>query len=234
MRQQLTRERLLEALSYDRASGIFTWKVRPSKKSRRRIGDIAGGIERVGNREYWCITIDEQEHYAHRLAWYWVTGEWPSQRVSFRDGDGLNCRFENLVLMATSDTRVIDWDDKAQKNAYTRAHRIQNPDHYANKYLLRDFGISLSEYNKLLALQKGVCAICHHAERVSRGGKLKRLAVDHDHSTGKIRALLCQHCNQAIGKMRDDPALLRAAAEYLECHRHPEAEVIPFRAKETA
>jgi hypothetical protein len=64
--------------------------------------------------------------------------------------------------------------------------------------------------------QAGVCAICDLPERATRNGVPKRLAVDHDHATGAVRALLCSRCNLAIGYMEDCPARLRAAADYLE------------------
>jgi hypothetical protein len=47
----------------------------------------------------------------------------------------------------------------------------------------------------------------------------KRLAVDHDHNTGKIRALLCDRCNRGIGYFNEDPALIRESADYLEWHK---------------
>ncbi len=60
------------------------------------------------------------------------------------------------------------------------------------------------------ALKDGAkCAICGF------GGSLK---VDHEHTSGKIRGVLCHNCNVAIGHMRDDPTRLRAAAQYLELH----------------
>ncbi len=46
-----------------------------------------------------------------------------------------------------------------------------------------------------------------------------RLAIDHDHKTGQVRSLLCKKCNGVLGLVDDDPALLRAAADYIERHR---------------
>lgn len=65
----------------------------------------------------------------------------------------------------------------------------------------------------MLREQGGTCAICHGTETVGR------LAVDHCHSTGRVRGLLCTNCNQAIGKLKDDSQLLRNAINYLEVNR---------------
>ena len=66
-------------------------------------------------------------------------------------------------------------------------------------------------YYDMLVAQGGVCAICR---LTCQSGK--RLCVDHDHATGKVRGLLCQKCNTVLGKMSDSPELLRRAAAYLE------------------
>jgi hypothetical protein len=75
----------------------------------------------------------------------------------------------------------------------------------------------------MLIKQNGVCAICRKPETTYRKSHIKgsdpvlrRLSVDHCHTTKKVRGLLCGNCNHSIGKMKDDPALLRAAADYLE------------------
>ncbi len=68
----------------------------------------------------------------------------------------------------------------------------------------------------MCAAQKGLCAICGKPETLVVRGKVRRLAVDHDHLTGRVRRLLCLGCNTGIGKFQHDPALLRAAADYLE------------------
>jgi hypothetical protein len=82
----------------------------------------------------------------------------------------------------------------------------------ANTKLKARFGISVEEYERMLAEQSGKCRIC--AQEVSYMGH--KLAVDHDHASGKVRGLLCKACNLAIGNFKDDPALCIAAAEYLK------------------
>lgn len=68
----------------------------------------------------------------------------------------------------------------------------------------------------MLSIQGGVCAICKKPERHrSNGPKVKRLAVDHDHTTGEVRGLLCNNCNRALGLFGDDVTALQAAIDYL-------------------
>lgn len=78
--------------------------------------------------------------------------------------------------------------------------------------LRRDFGIGLDDYERMLSRQGGGCAICGAAK--SANGS--RLAVDHCHTSGIVRGLLCLSCNHGIGRFKDDPGKLRRAAEYLE------------------
>ena len=86
-------------------------------------------------------------------------------------------------------------------------------------HLSRRFNLTGEEYAAMLAEQGGGCAICGQKETaVSANGKIKDLAVDHDHETGVLRGLLCFNHNQGIGRFQNDPALLRAAADYLEAH----------------
>lgn len=74
------------------------------------------------------------------------------------------------------------------------------------------YGLSLDDFNQLLQRQNGRCAICDTSER--------KLHVDHDHDTGKVRALLCPPCNRGLGHFRDQHAVVLAAATYLELHMH--------------
>ena len=88
-------------------------------------------------------------------------------------------------------------------------------------YLRRTYGLGLEDYLRLLSSQGGGCAICGKTPEQER----RNLAVDHDHTTGRIRGLLCALCNhRLIGRHRiglDSPARLRAAANYLDREYHP-------------
>lgn len=72
------------------------------------------------------------------------------------------------------------------------------------------FELEPGEYARLLEFQGGKCAICQRAT-----GKTKRLAVDHDHGTARVRGLLCGPCNQLLGHGRDDPEFFRRIIGYL-------------------
>jgi hypothetical protein len=80
------------------------------------------------------------------------------------------------------------------------------------------FDLTPSQYDVLVAQQNNRCAICKQPETVKRNGKVKALAVDHDHVTGAIRQLLCSSCNQGLGRFKDNPELLEQAAAYLRRH----------------
>lgn len=77
-------------------------------------------------------------------------------------------------------------------------------------YTLRRYGITAEFYEELLAAQENRCAICKLPP-----GADKRLCVDHDHDTGKVRGLLCDACNHGIGKFRESATILESAIEYL-------------------
>lgn len=76
----------------------------------------------------------------------------------------------------------------------------------------RKYGISISEYDELVKGQNGVCAICNNHPTNSCG---KKLHIDHCHTTGKIRGLLCGQCNTALGSFKDDINVIRNAINYL-------------------
>ena len=71
------------------------------------------------------------------------------------------------------------------------------------------YGISVEDYESMLAAQGGVCAVCGDVNSD------RRLAVDHDHETGEVRGLLCTRCNVAIGFVREDRERISKIQEYL-------------------
>ena len=79
-------------------------------------------------------------------------------------------------------------------------------------------------YAELLQQQDGKCAICGSSESGrTRNGRTVSFHSDHDHATGRVRALLCHPCNAGLGFFKDDSARLRWAAEYIEKFRGPAA-----------
>lgn len=88
---QLTQERLKELFKYDPETGLFTRLV--STNNRVKVGDVAGNARADG---YIKIRVDFDMHYAHRLAWLYMTGEWPTQKIDHISGDKSDNRWSNL------------------------------------------------------------------------------------------------------------------------------------------
>jgi hypothetical protein len=118
---------------------------------------------------------------------------------------------------------------KDETNARLRERYATDPDyrakclarnrrHARKTWLKAKYGLSLEDYDKMLARQGGLCANCG---KKSDGW----LAVDHCHITNKLRALLCKGCNTGLGYYKDNPVLLRAAATYIETWRRIHARL---------
>ena len=82
--------------------------------------------------------------------------------------------------------------------------------------LKRDYGITLAEYMDMHEAQGGLCAICGQPETTLKKGQPAMLAVDHCHTSGKVRGLLCMSCNLGLGYFKDDEAVLENAIRYLK------------------
>lgn len=100
--------------------------------------------------------------------------------------------------------------NKDSRNAKVRADRRTKPLKYKNYALKKNFGITLEIYDIMAASQNGVCKIC------KRPNGYKNLAVDHSHESGKIRGLLCENCNKALGMFQDSTEILQSAIKYLK------------------
>lgn len=86
-------------------------------------------------------------------------------------------------------------------------------------YLKRTYGLSTEQYAAMLALQGNRCGICgSFSSGVMTKGGHARWHVDHDHTTGRVRGLLCGPCNVGLGGFKDNPVALRNAAIYLEAN----------------
>lgn len=89
-------------------------------------------------------------------------------------------------------------------NAKSRAYRLD----YA---LRKRYGITTKQYEEMKEKQDGKCAICHNVP--------ERLVVDHNHTTGKVRELLCDACNFALGALKEDVLRFEAAITYIQKHQ---------------
>ena len=98
---------------------------------------------------------------------------------------------------------------------HSLAQKRANPGVWRKYQYKTKFGITIEQYDLMLATQGGHCAICP-ATSCTDG---RRLHVDHDHQTGVVRQLLCDLCNKVLGMMKDEPDRLRRAADYLEHHK---------------
>ncbi len=111
---------------------------------------------------------------------------------------------------------------KTCRNAWARKYRKTDAGKKSTlkARLQQRYKMTLEEYDALWEKQYGTCAICKQQEVVKcESGAIRRLCVDHDHKTGKVRALLCQKCNKALGYVSDDINQLINLVEYLTFHQ---------------
>lgn len=153
-----------------------------------------------------------------------------------RDGHRGECKVCDLAAKkeryladpAKSIARVKRWqqENADRVNAYHQSRRAKPGVKRADRsaYLKRKYGITIEQYDELLASQGGGCAICGREPRPDIS-----LHLDHDHASGHLRGILCFRCNNALGDFDDDMSLLRAAVRYLESYLPVEDEVALIR-----
>jgi len=104
----------------------------------------------------------------------------------------------------------IDPMEKVKRQIRAGRRKEKNPLAQRKSELKRLYNITLEDYVNLFSIQNGVCAICLEVCKTK-----KSLSVDHDHFTKKVRGLLCNRCNRAIGMFNDDPDILDRAKKYI-------------------
>lgn len=100
--------------------------------------------------------------------------------------------------------------NREKVKARAAAHRRDNPGRVRRAEIKRRYGLSIEQWDAMLIAQSGRCGICLDP--------MQDPHVDHDHSTGAVRELLCSSCNNGLGRFRDDPERLERAAAYLRAH----------------
>ena len=213
----LSQERMRELLDYDSETGVFTWKQNRQGGRGIKPGARAGTVKPTGGgKKYRYIRIDGVDYLAKRLAWFWSYDKWPSF-LRCLDGNEDNCSIGNLA-----DHEIVRGPaGSSRKNrvGQRQSYNAKNPEKVKDWHLRTKFGITLQAYRDMNASQGGVCAICGKPEDKKRYGVVRGLAVDHCHSTDKVRGLLCGNCNPMIGYAKDDTMVLQRAIEYINAHK---------------
>lgn len=107
----------------------------------------------------------------------------------------------------------LEWKEKERKRHLEKRRKFREAGKQHAYHLKWKFNLTVEQYDEMLAAQNGACYICRGHNK-----DLRRLSVDHDHITGKVRGLLCYPCNAGLGYFHDQVSNLRRAADYLEEH----------------
>lgn len=115
-------------------------------------------------------------------------------------------------------------DDETNKEWWARkwaARQAANPGMERNRMYVRKYGLTNEEYEEKFKKQNGVCFICEQPETAydGRTGGVRRLAVDHNHTTMKNRDLLCWRCNGTLGRVEESIELLEKMINYIKSHK---------------
>jgi hypothetical protein len=121
-------------------------------------------------------------------------------------------KHQERLVQEARDKRATDPE---KHKSYVRKWKARNPERERVRNLAQ-FGLTIEDYDAMHAAQGGVCAICNQPETSNRGGKVYRLAVDHDHNTGQVRGLLCFKCNSAMGSFEKRNVPLENVIRFLE------------------
>ncbi len=151
------------------------------------------------------------------------TSEYFRPDKRYKNGLTTWCR---VCLRAANTKNKREHRNSSEKNKvaarkYQKKYREANPDKYRSSQMKSVYGITLEQYNKMFENQKGLCAICGLPETHKNMYGLKGLSIDHNHNTNKVRGLLCNNCNLAIGQLKVDSfgiLNLQKATEYLRLY----------------
>ena|SRR3990167_3853363 len=144
--------------------------------------------------------------------------------MTYRDDYKIKRRLNTKRWRENNPEKVLKYSRLYEKRDKTKAYRKQysqkkgslnakrwrdsNPEKAHNATLKYWYGITVEQYNQLFVDQKGLCAICKEQSE-------KRLCVDHEHDTGRIRGLLCRACNSGLGHFKENTNNFLNAIKYL-------------------
>lgn len=137
--------------------------------------------------------------------------------VAAKDGKQGTCK--SCQRIKTNKRRAAN---PSKHRELTKRWRINNPDDSKainrRSTLKRLYGITPEIVDDMLLSQSNRCAICKSEHPGSKGS----WHIDHDHSSGKVRGLLCHYCNIGLGHFKDSQSILKSALSYLKKHNYKE------------
>lgn len=135
-------------------------------------------------------------------------------RVCAREGCGAEFlayrRVQQFCSKACRQERDRNDPVKVERNRQNTRERYWSDPTVRVRTRLQRYGLTLEQYEAMFLAQDGKCAICRSPD--PRGDHWH---IDHDHDTGRVRGILCGHCNPGLGYFGDDPERLAAAIQYL-------------------
>lgn len=193
----------------------------------RHAARVEAGLPGAMKRGHHLYSIWFERKQRGSLCEPWAADFWAFV-AAVGDRPGPNHLLRRISTKRPYDLGNWEWIDALKRepgetkkafNARKWASRRQSdPDYEGRRWLMRKYGLTPADYQDMYLAQGGVCAICRQPETAVHHTSLapKALAVDHCHKTGKVRGLLCWHCNSVLGKVKDSVTILRSMVGYLE------------------
>lgn len=162
-------------------------------------------------QEFAALTEEErEERRAKKRAWYARTRGTRTEFQVQRDAE-----ISRRATKKFNDKKTDE--ERAEANVVSRQWRRENETavkvSWKKWWLKSNYGLTLEKFEEMIEDQDGCCLIC---------GEAKKLVVDHDHETGKVRGLLCSPCNTGIGHFKDDVDRMLSAIDYLTTNSQPD------------
>lgn len=147
-----------------------------------------------------------------------ITQKWQASRPGYTSSSGRQYREKNKDKI-NAQRKAFHVANPGYSREQSRRYALAHPERQAmhlRGWWLKKYGLSIAQYEVMLSAQNGGCAICGSLSPGRTG--TKNFCVDHDHTNGKTRGLLCHPCNQMLGLAEDSAKRLLASVDYLVYH----------------
>lgn len=133
-----------------------------------------------------------------------------------RTSDGLTYHCKVCVREYTLKSRI--YTDLEYRNKHSTDWKKENPQKVRQQQIKHVYNLSWEQYENMFKSQEGSCALCQTPLKLHKGIEhgTEVAVVDHCHTTGQVRGLLCKNCNTALGLFKDNKDVLKKAFKYLE------------------